>query len=619
MAYLQGVKEFNAAAKAPGQAPGYRRDPRQQHRAEQARAGQGDRAPLGLHQRRRRAAGRLDHGHAGLLERQVFQLCREEGRRGSSCSISASPRRPRLASIAKSRSVRERAGSSHASDRLVGPVPPCRRAGPGEFMTNEFWRWQACDLAQAIRTRRISQPRGGDELPCAARTRSIRASTRSSTALPDEALAAADGPIARSRRVRPLGPCTACRSQSRSMSTMPGAPTTNGVVAFKDRIAQSRQSRRRELAQGGRDHHRPNQCAAVQRALLHRQCAARPHAQSMGLRAARPAARAAARLPPLRPGLAPLAHGNDRAGSIRYPAYACGVFGLRPTLGPRSRRSSRATPEDLRITTQLTHVQGPLARSVARSAARTTAAMAARRSARSLVGAGAERDQSPAAARRARRAVRRKPGAESIPQSPPRCGRLRKWLEEAGYEVEEAAPPRFEEAARLFFTLRAQRRRSAGTTKAIERAGRRGAAARPRHPPWRTHPSSTYEGYIKAFARRAAILREWMLFFERYPLLLHAGIVAAAVPGGLRPARRRRSGAMLTAHHPMLAISMLGLPASDPTGQAEGVPSACNSSPALSRGYVLRAGRGHRGQTPPRRRLIRAFEGKRFHEPKGSQ
>jgi hypothetical protein len=27
---------------------------------------------------------------------------------------------------------------------------------PGEFMTDEFWRWQACDLAQAIRTRRIS-------------------------------------------------------------------------------------------------------------------------------------------------------------------------------------------------------------------------------------------------------------------------------------------------------------------------------------------------------------------------------------------------------------------------------------------------------------------------------
>ncbi|MFN5996022.1 MAG: amidase family protein, partial [Paracoccaceae bacterium] len=32
-------------------------------------------------------------------------------------------------------------------------------------------------------------------------------------------------------------------------------------------------------------------------------------------------------------GLGPIAHGTDIAGSIRYPAYACGIHGLRPGLG----------------------------------------------------------------------------------------------------------------------------------------------------------------------------------------------------------------------------------------------------------------------------------------------
>src|SRR3954468_13720224 len=43
-------------------------------------------------------------------------------------------------------------------------------------------------------------------------------------------------------------------------------------------------------------------------------------------------------------GIGHIAHGTDIAGSIRYPAYACGVHGLRPTMG-RVAAFNAALPE----------------------------------------------------------------------------------------------------------------------------------------------------------------------------------------------------------------------------------------------------------------------------------
>ena len=62
-------------------------------------------------------------------------------------------------------------------------------------------------------------------------------------------------------------------------------------------------------------------------------------------------------------GIGHLAHGTDIAGSIRYPAYACGVHGLRPSLG-RVAAYNAALPERS-IGGQLTAVSGPLGRTIA--------------------------------------------------------------------------------------------------------------------------------------------------------------------------------------------------------------------------------------------------------------
>src|SRR6185295_9311216 len=61
-------------------------------------------------------------------------------------------------------------------------------------------------------------------------------------------------------------------------------------------------------------------------------------------------------------GIGHIAHGTDIAGSIRYPAYACGVHGLRPTLGriPAFNAALAERP----IGPQISAVSGPLARTI---------------------------------------------------------------------------------------------------------------------------------------------------------------------------------------------------------------------------------------------------------------
>jgi amidase len=137
--------------------------------------------------------------------------------------------------------------------------------------------------------------------------------------------------------------------------------------------------------------------------------------------------------------------------------------------------------------------------------------------------------------------------------------------------VEEAAPPRFDEAARLFFALiRAEEK--AGTTSAIDTLGD-DALRRARASTMAYAEELDFQGYVKALGRRVSICREWQLFMERYPLLLMPVSCERPFPVDFDQEGDAAVKRMLTAHHTMLAVSMLGLPGlSVPTGLADGIP-----------------------------------------------
>ena len=434
------------------------------------------------------------------------------------------------------------------------------------LMNGELWRWQACDLAHAIRTRRISSREAVTS--CLARLEQVNPRVNAVVdLLAEEGLAAADIADASVAKGEPLGALHGVPVTIKINVDYAGRATTNGVVAFKDRIARADSPpvanwRKAGAIIIGRTNVPPFSArfftanALYGRTLNPWDANRTPGGSSGGAAAA------------VAIGIGPLAHGNDRAGSIRYPAYACGVFGLRPTLG-RVPTFEPSAPEEPSITTQLTHVQGPLARSI-RDLRLGLLTMAAR-DPRDPWWTPAEVGSRPATRPVQVAMVAKIAGVDIDPAVSSAIKQAARWLEDAGYRVEEAVPPRFDEAARLFFTL-VRSEEKAGTTKAIEHLGD-DALRRARASTMAYASELDFEGYVKAFARRASILRDWMLFFERYPLLLTPISWQRPFPVDFDQQGDEAVAQMLSAHHPMLAVSTLGLPGlSLPTGLADGVP-----------------------------------------------
>ena len=252
-------------------------------------------------------------------------------------------------------------------------------------------------------------------------------------------------------------------------------------------------------------------------------------------------------------GIGHIAHGTDIAGSIRYPAYACGVHGLRPTVG-RIAAFNAALPERT-IGPQISAVSGPLARTI--GDLRIALAAMSAKDARDPWWVPAPLE-GPAMVKRAALCLC-PDGLETVAEVKAAVADAGKRLERAGWVVEqiEMTPP-LREPAELQTKLWLGDGYEA-QLDAAEREGDPGALACLRGNKTKVFPFDA-AAFSKTLTRRATLTREWLQFFERYSVLLMPVSAELPFPDGLDRRDDASFARVWRAQLTQIAIPFMGLP-----------------------------------------------------------
>ena len=438
----------------------------------------------------------------------------------------------------------------------------------------EWWRESAVAIAAAIRAREVT----AEEVMASHLERVDRVNGRLNAITvrhDDEAMAAARAADRAQAAGEPLGPLHGAPVTIKENVDQKGHATTNGVEAFAAVVAQDdapvvANLRKAGAIPMGRTNTPEFSLRYFTDNVLRGQTFnpwdrnVTPGGSSGGAAAACAA------------GMGPIAHGNDLGGSIRYPAYACGLVGVRPTLG-RVPAYNPTQAEERPATIQLMSVQGPHARNVADC--RAALAAMARRDARDPWWTPAPLEGT-ATHVPPRAAICPDPGGAGVdPKVAEAVRGAGDALANAGYAVAEVALRDVVESARLWMALLMAEVeelmepaiREHGSHKINRVLDNYKAAGETFHGGER--PGTDRATYMRNLARRAAGLRDWSLLMEEHGVIVGPVSTEPPFPRNDDETGAARVAEIFLANRLTCSVNLMGLPSvAVPTGAPDGVP-----------------------------------------------
>jgi amidase len=418
----------------------------------------------------------------------------------------------------------------------------------------ELWQWDAVDLAKAIRLRKISSHEATKA--CLDRLDAVNPKLNAITfQIGEQALRDAAAADAAVKAGEALGPLHGVPVSTKENIDQKDLPTPNGVVAYKDVIAPADSPvvanwRKAGAVFIGRTN------APAYSLRWDTDNALRGRTYNPWAKGRTPGGSSGGAGAAVAAGIGPISHGNDYGGSIRFPAYCCGVAGIRPTQGrvPAFNPSAQAERPP---TIAMFAVQGPLARRV----------KDVRLGLHAMSGRDA-RDPWWVPAHHHGRSPQRPikvgliTGAPGLYTHPTIAAAVRKAgaaLSDAGYAVEEVTPPSIEAGRELWVKLVAADIREMLWDTIEAKADPLGIKAVKL---WRDAlPPITMGEYLKGFAQITRHRREWQLFLEQHPLLVGPNCGDLPFEIGFDTTDLARTQHVLAAQALMVTVNLLGLPA----------------------------------------------------------